>query len=148
MLRLERAYDADPRRYARIVIDGGVIAGLASQAGGHWVLAAQALKELTGAPGLAVPPAVRMIFGGSDSSSPSGAPDTSDRTMNRATICNEEAGRRDFASAWAAYRRRLVRYPVTSRNADFVPTCAGWPLPVRPWRLRAGRCNCPHTGTK
>jgi pimeloyl-ACP methyl ester carboxylesterase len=134
VLRLERAYDADPKRYARIVIDGGAISSLAAQTSGHWALAAEALRELTDAPGPAVPPAVKMIFGGPSSSSTSGI---SDRTMNRATICNEEAGRRDFASAWAAYRRRLARYPVTSRNAEFVPTCAGWPLSVRPWRLRA-----------
>jgi pimeloyl-ACP methyl ester carboxylesterase len=137
VLRLERAYDANPKKYAHGVIDGRAISGLASQASGHWALAAQALKELTDAPGSAVPPAMKMIFGMSSSSPPPGTPEKYDRTMNRATICNEEAGRRDFASAWTAYRQRLARYPVTSRNAEFVPTCAGWPLPVRPWRLRA-----------
>jgi pimeloyl-ACP methyl ester carboxylesterase len=134
VLRLERAYDSDPKGHAHAFIDGGVIASLASQASGHWALAAEALKELTDAPG-AAPPAARMIL--RTLGPPPGASNAEDNTMNRATICNEEAGRRDFASAWTAYQRRLARYPLTSRNAEFIPECAGWPFPVRPWRLRA-----------
>jgi pimeloyl-ACP methyl ester carboxylesterase len=134
VLRLMREYDADPREYSHAVIDGGLIAGLASQASGRWALTAEALKELTEEPGPTPPPAVRRIFGLVGGSSGS----AENPTMFRATVCNEEAGRRDFASAWAAYQRRLSRYPITGRNAEFVPTCAGWPLPVRPWRLRAG----------
>ncbi|MCO6008316.1 alpha/beta hydrolase [Actinoallomurus purpureus] len=136
VLRLERAYDADPKRNAHAFVDGGVIAGLASQASGHWELAAEALKALTDEPGPVASPVVEMIF--RTLNPPLGASEADANAMYRATVCNEEAGRRDFASAWTAYRRRLARYPVTSRNADFVPTCAGWPLPVRPWRLTAG----------
>src|SRR4051812_39746301 len=128
VLRLERAYDADPQRYAHAFIDGGVIAGLASQASGHWALAAEALKELTNAPGPVPLPAVERIFRTLNPSPD--ASDGDDNAMFQATVCNEEAGRRDFASAWTAYQRRLARYPVTSRHAEVVPTCAGWPFPV------------------
>lgn len=138
VLRLEHAYDAHPKKYADAVVDGRMISGLAARTSGGWGPAAQALTAMTHTPGLARSSAADLAFAGPDSAPPSGAPEKFDPTMNRATICNEEAGRRDFASAWAGYRRRLARYPVTGRNGDFVPMCAGWPFPVRPWRLRPG----------
>ncbi|MEV0402966.1 alpha/beta fold hydrolase [Actinoallomurus sp. NPDC050550] len=135
VLRLERAYDADPQRYAHAFIDGGMIARLASQASGHWAPAAEALKALTNPPGPVAPPALARIF---ETLNPPDGSDGGDNAMFRATVCNEEAGQRDFASAWTAYQRRLARYPITSRHADPVPTCAGWPFPVQRWPLKAG----------
>ncbi len=148
VLRLEHAYDAHPKRYAETVIDGRMISGLATRPSGDWDSAAQALAEMTHTPGLdaavtgppdrPVPVSAGTAFGEPNSTPPPGMPENFDPTMNQATICNEEAGHRDFASAWNAYRRRLRRYPVTGRNGEFVPMCAGWPFPVRPWRLRPG----------
>ncbi|WP_460355804.1 alpha/beta fold hydrolase [Actinoallomurus acanthiterrae] len=135
VLRLERAYDADPKRYPHALVDGGVIASLASQTSEHWALTAAALKALTNSPGPIAPPAVARVF---RTLNPADGSDEDDSAMFRATVCNEEAGQRDFASAWTAYQRRLARYPVTSRHADPVPTCAGWPFQPQRWPLKAG----------
>jgi hypothetical protein len=110
-----------------------------------WSTVAEALAELRDATGPTAPPTVKALFGGSrdgggkgggDESVPSGLPEGNNPTLNRAVVCNEDTGLRDFDGAWAAYQQRLQLYPTTGRYSDYVPSCAGWPLPVQRVALR------------
>jgi pimeloyl-ACP methyl ester carboxylesterase len=63
-----------------------------------------------------------------------------------AITCNEEAGTRDFERWWTRFSERRQRYPLASLPVEIpfssdsfsdspTPVCAGWPHPVRPYRL-------------
>jgi pimeloyl-ACP methyl ester carboxylesterase len=140
LTQLQQSYDASPRQFTDLPksLDGTTIAGVASTPSQSWSLAAQVLKEMRDATGPTAPPAVKQAFGrkGGGTPPPAGAPEQSNRTMNRAAFCNEDTGPRDFDSAWAAYQRRLADFPVTGQGSRFTPSCAGWTLPPQPTRLR------------
>jgi pimeloyl-ACP methyl ester carboxylesterase len=135
--KLQQAYDGHPVKFTDVAqtVDGGFLAFLASSAAPIWPIAAQALKELRNAAGPAAPPTVKRILT-PPPAAPPGTPEMVSQTTNLAMICNEESGRRDFGSGWAAYQQLLRRYPVTGRISPFILPCAGWLLPLRPWHLR------------
>jgi pimeloyl-ACP methyl ester carboxylesterase len=140
---LRADYDAHPRQFTDVPmpIDGSVIALSAAQDAPVWPLAGQVLKELREATGPTAPPTVKEVLGGPDGpepAPPADAPEQFNRTMNRAAFCNEDPSRADFATAWAAYQRLLARNPLTGRVNGFSAGCAGWPLPVQSFRIRAG----------
>jgi hypothetical protein len=105
-----------------------------------WSTVAELLAELRDATGPTAPPTVKAFFGGfgrgGGDGVPTGAPEGYNPTLAQAVVSNEDTGRRDFASAWAAYQQRLQAYPTTGRYSDYVPLCAGWPLPVQRVTLR------------
>jgi pimeloyl-ACP methyl ester carboxylesterase len=140
---LRADYDRNPRRFTDLptTFDGSVIAQAASQNAPIWPLAGQVLKELREATGPAAPPTVKEVFDeshGPRPDPPADAPERDNRTMNQAAFCDEDPSRSDFATAWAAYQRRLARNPLTGRNNDFSAGCAGWPLPVQAFRIGPG----------
>ncbi|WP_199736614.1 alpha/beta fold hydrolase [Micromonospora sp. HM5-17] len=139
VVALRQSYDDEPRSFTDLPmpVDGSIIAKLASQDSRGWPTAARALAELRDATGPTAPPTVRQIFGGQSSPSEPGVsrPDRFSPTMQQAVMCNEDSSRPDFATAWAAYQRRLAENPVTGRATDFSVRCAGWPLPVQEVRL-------------
>lgn len=140
VLRLQQAYDAKPSTFTDLTyaIDGTSIARIAIEPSLLWPVAAQAFSELRNASGPTAPPAVKQIFARHTSPPPPGTPEVGNPTMNLAVVCNEDAGRRDFDSAWAAYQQRLIRYPVVGESGNSAigqMRCQGWPLPLRPWRL-------------
>lgn len=138
LLGMRRAYDAQPVRFTDLdrPIDGTAIAILAAQDSPVWPLAAQALTELRDADGSTAPPAVKDVFSPEMLPLPIDAPEEFNPTMHQAAFCNEDTGPRDFDSAWAAYQRRLDRYPITGQYSRFAADCAGWPLPVQPTQAR------------
>ncbi|NBE97766.1 MULTISPECIES: alpha/beta fold hydrolase [unclassified Nonomuraea] len=124
-----RRYDLEPLSFTDIdlTVDGGLISRAAGPPSGQWPRMAQVLKELADATGPAAPPAVKEAFG----NPAGGGGDTgTDRTAGRAYHCNEDPTPSTFAPSWKDYQQRLKRYPVTSRTANFVHMCAGWPLPA------------------
>lgn len=142
LVQLEQSYDTSPRQFTDLPqpLDGSVIGVSAAQPSPAWPLAAQVLKELRDAKGPTAPPTVKQVLGGGGPAGPppAGTPETFNQTMNRAAFCNEDTGSRDFRSAWAAYQRRLVDFPVTGRISQYTPGCEGWTLPPQPVRLHHG----------
>jgi hypothetical protein len=96
------------------------------------------LRELRDSTGPTAPSSIADLSGSRNGEEPppSGAPEGNNRTLNRAVVCNEDTGLRDFESAWAAYKQRLQRYPTTGRASSFVPSCAGWALAAQRVTLR------------
>jgi pimeloyl-ACP methyl ester carboxylesterase len=141
LAQLRQSYDANPRTFSDLdrPVDGSLIAELAAQpTRAGWATVAQALTELRDATGPTAPPSIADRSGprNGEGPPPNGAPEGNNRTLNQAVVCNEDTGRRDFESAWAAYQQRLQLYPTTGRTSSFVPACAGWPPPVEPVTLR------------
>jgi pimeloyl-ACP methyl ester carboxylesterase len=141
ILALRRSYDANPKQFTDLpmVIDGGLIANLASQSSPNWPIASQALKELRDATGPTAPPTIKEILGGGPTQQTPDAPEQFNPTMQLAAFCNEDPNRPDFSAAWAVYQRRVEQNPVTGRNSRFSAGCAGWPLPGQEIQLH-------HTG--
>jgi pimeloyl-ACP methyl ester carboxylesterase len=142
LAQLRQSYDANPRTFTDLdrPIDGSLIAELAaSPTRVGWSTVAEALAELRDATGPTAPPTVKAYLTGSgrgDERPPTGVPEGNNPTLAQAVVCNEDTGLRDFASAWAAYQQRLQLYPTTGRHSGYVPSCAGWPLPVQRVALR------------
>jgi pimeloyl-ACP methyl ester carboxylesterase len=138
ILELRAAYDANPKQYTdlRSPVDGAVVAQLASQDSREWPRVSQALAELRDSTGTTAPPTVKEIFDVPPRPSPPGAPEVFNPTMQKATVCNEDPARFDFATEWAEYQQRLEQNPVTGRAINFDPWCAGWPLPGEQVQLR------------
>lgn len=138
LARLSSSYDAKPRKFTDLPhpLDGFVIGDLAAQPSVTWPHMAKVLRELRDATGPTAPPTVKETFGEAPPPPPAGAPQQFNPTMAQAAFCNEDSGKRDFESWWAAYQDRLKRYPVTGRISGLTPTCAGWPLPVQQPRLK------------
>jgi pimeloyl-ACP methyl ester carboxylesterase len=59
--------------------------------------------------------------------------------QNRAVLCNDATGGRDFETVWAAKRNRALRYPAAGGESNHALQCQGWPLPAEPWRLQKGK---------
>lgn len=139
LVQLEQSYDTSPRQFTDLPqpLDGTVVGVSAAQPSPAWPLAAEVLKELRDATGPTAPPTVKQVLGGSGPAGPppAGTPELLNQTMNSAALCNEDSGPRDFSSAWAAYQRRLVDFPVTGRISQYTPGCEGWTLPPQPVRL-------------
>jgi pimeloyl-ACP methyl ester carboxylesterase len=57
---------------------------------------------------------------------------------NRAVLCNDGTGGRDFAQMWAKRQERLRQYPAAGGNFQMSQQCPDWPVPARPWRLAKG----------
>ncbi|HEX6345154.1 alpha/beta fold hydrolase [Umezawaea sp.] len=141
VLALIADFDAHPRRYTDVPmpVDGSIIAVSAVQPSEVWPLVGTVLKELRESTGPTAPPTFKdVVVGPPSQPPPPGAPELNNRTMGRATLCNEDPSRLDFERAWAAFQERLADNPVTGRSLDFSAGCAGWPLPVREHRLRHG----------
>jgi pimeloyl-ACP methyl ester carboxylesterase len=140
ILRERLAYDAAPRRFTDldVTIDGRVIERFAATLGPGWPRAAKVLEELRDATGPTAPPAVKQVLTPHPSTPPPpGTPEVLNPTMQQAVFCNEDAGRRDFASAWSDYQRWQARFPFTGETSPFTPRCAGWPLSLRRWQPRS-----------
>ncbi|MGI5328738.1 alpha/beta fold hydrolase [Actinomadura nitritigenes] len=140
VLRLRHDYDAAPKTFTDLAtpVDGASIAQLASSTSPSWPQAGRALAELREPTGAQAPPTVKVILGapqgpGQEQPAP-GAPEILNMTMNRATICNEDASRFSFSTAWAAYKERLKADPVTAYLFD--SGCFGWPMPAQETKLR------------
>jgi pimeloyl-ACP methyl ester carboxylesterase len=138
VLELVRAYDANPKQYTDMGMpaDGAMVARLASQDSRDWPRVSQALVELRDSTGATAPPTVKEIFDAPPHMSPPGAPEILNPTTQKATVCNEDPARFDFATALAEYQQRLEQSPVTGRANMFSAGCAGWPLPGREVQLR------------
>jgi pimeloyl-ACP methyl ester carboxylesterase len=141
LAQLAQSYDANPRTFTDLdqTLDGSTIGMISADPSMRWPSSAQLLKELRDATGPTAPPLVKEAFGGGGGlrpTPPPGTPEQYNGTMHQAVFCNEDTGRRDFDSAWAAYQQRLVDFPVTGRISQFTPFCAGWTLPPQPTRLR------------
>ncbi|HEY1174841.1 MAG TPA: alpha/beta hydrolase, partial [Phytomonospora sp.] len=133
------ALDAEPRVFTGIdhVFDGTFVAIAGDQDAPTWAMAARILADLRDATGTEAPQSIKDLFaepGRGDP--PPGAPRRFNETMNQAVFCNEDLGRRDFDSAWTAYRKAVKKYPVTGRLHATTPPCAGWTIPPEPVRLR------------
>jgi pimeloyl-ACP methyl ester carboxylesterase len=139
ILELVRAYDTNPKQYTDLGMpaDGAMVARLASQDSRDWTRVSQALAELRDSTGTTAPPTVKAIFNAPPHMNLPDAPEVLNPTMQKATVCNEDPARFDFATAWAEYQQRLEQNPVTGRATMFSAGCAGWPLPGREVRLRA-----------
>jgi pimeloyl-ACP methyl ester carboxylesterase len=137
-------YDQHPRRFSDVsrAVDGHLIAQLLTIFSPVWPQNAQALKELrTAVDGQTAPPTVKSILTSLPPAPPpiEGAPETGNKTMGMATICNDDPERPDFATAWAAYQRRVSSNPLTGRSAEWYSGCSGWPADGRSIKLtRAG----------
>jgi pimeloyl-ACP methyl ester carboxylesterase len=140
ILVLVHAYDANPRQYTDLGMpaDGALVARLASQDSREWPRVSQALAELRDSTGTTAPPTVREILDEPPHMSLPDAPETLNPTMQRATVCNEDPARFDFATAWTEHQQRVEQNPVTGRAIMFSAGCAGWPLPGREVRLYQG----------
>lgn len=139
LARLAASLDAEPRVYTGIdvVFDGHFVAIAGDQDAPAWALAARLLADLRDTPGPDAPQSIADLFTGPDRGDPPpGTPAEFNETMNHAAFCNEDLGRRDFDSWWAAYRKALKKYPVTGRLRNPTPPCAGWTIPAEPVRLR------------
>ncbi|NUU23654.1 MAG: alpha/beta fold hydrolase, partial [Streptomycetaceae bacterium] len=139
LARLADALEAEPRTFTGIdhVFDGTFVAIAGDQDAPTWAMAARILADLRDATGTEAPQSIKDLFaepGRGDP--PPGAPRQFNETMNQAVFCNEDLGRRDFDSAWAAYRKAVKKYPVTGRLHATTPPCAGWTIPPEPVRLR------------
>jgi pimeloyl-ACP methyl ester carboxylesterase len=137
-------FDAHHRTYSDlpgVVIDGNFISQIVSQFSLSWPLGGPLLKALHDTPnGAPAPPELKQIFGpppgGDQPTPPADLPEDMNPTMGNAVFCNGDNGKRDFASAWAAYQKRLKDYPATGETSLPIPNCAGWTLPVQPVHLK------------
>ncbi len=140
---LRAEFDAHPRHFTDVdmPIDGYAIAFLSAQPSLAWPMTARVLADLRDATGPTAPESLKELIGpppGERPPPPDGLPEQGNRSANTAIFCNGDGGARDFDSTWAAYQDRLERYPVTGVLSNFVPPCAGWPLPVERIRLHHG----------
>ncbi|MFC4114984.1 alpha/beta fold hydrolase [Nonomuraea zeae] len=138
LTEMRTSYDAEPLTFTDVdlTVDGRLIADIGSQPSVAWPELGPVLKELKDATGPEAPPTIKRIFGEQPPPPPADAPERNNPAANLAFFCNEDSGPRTFESAWNAYQRRLVRFPVTGEAGMFFPRCAGWPLPVQTTRLR------------
>lgn len=137
---LKADFDAHPRRFVELpeALDGTVIAVSGMQPAQAWPMASRVLRDLRDVTGEHAPASLLEVWGGGGPQGPppAGAPRMNNRTMNRAVMCNEDMGTRDFETSWAAYQKRLVDEPVTGAMSMPIPGCAGWTLDPQPVRLR------------
>ena len=144
LIAMIKDYDQQPRHFSDVsaAVDGHFVAQLLTIFSPVWPQNAQALKELrTAVDGQAAPPSVKQILTSLPPAPPpiEGAPETGNRTMGMATICNDDPERPDFAAVWAAYQRRVSSNPLTGRAVEWYSGCAGWPADGHSIRLtRAG----------
>jgi pimeloyl-ACP methyl ester carboxylesterase len=140
---MRKDFNASPRVYSDfpdVPFDGFAVAQISAGFTLSWPLAAPLLKALRDTPGgQPAPPEVKLLLGpppGDLPPPPDDLPEDLNPVMAQAVFCNEDAGSRDFETAWKAYQDRTRRYPVTGEFSLPFPPCAGWPLPVQPVRLR------------
>jgi pimeloyl-ACP methyl ester carboxylesterase len=142
LTQMRQDFDARPRTFSDLpdmVVDGWMIAQISSGFSLSWGLAAPLLKAVRDTPsGEKAPPEAQLAWAPppDDGRVPPADLPQDNPTMNPAVLCNEDEGRRDFESNWAAYQARLSQYPVTGQFSMHIPVCAGWPLRVKPLRLR------------
>ena len=59
--------------------------------------------------------------------------------QNRAVICNDATGGRDFDTVWADKQSQRGRYPASGGMSYFAEQCPQWPMAANPWRLSRGK---------
>ncbi|GAA2583709.1 alpha/beta hydrolase [Actinomadura fulvescens] len=153
LARMRVAFNAHPKTFTDLpdwVFDGVFIALASSTTSRDWPLAAAVLRELRQAQsGANAPPLIKKAFSpppGDGGTPPSDLPEEFNPTMHQAVFCNEDTGPRDFDSAWAAYQKRLRRYPVTGEASGFINNCAGWPHPAQAVKLRRNNASLVMSG--
>lgn len=138
---LKADFDANPRHFVELPrdLDGSIIAMSGVQPNPVWPMAARVLADLRDATGDHAPASVLEVLGGGGPGTPppADAPRRGNPTMNRAVMCNEDMGSRDFESSWSAYQQRLIDEPVTGSMSMPVPSCQGWTLAPQPVHLNA-----------
>ncbi|MFD5095122.1 alpha/beta fold hydrolase [Amycolatopsis thailandensis] len=55
-----------------------------------------------------------------------------------AILCNASEGPRDFETIWQRRLERISAYPAVASPGFWNGRCAGWPLPVQPWKFTPG----------
>jgi len=59
--------------------------------------------------------------------------------QNRAVICNDATGGRDFGTVWANKQTRRGTYPAAGGMSYFAEQCSQWPVAATPWQLTKGK---------
>lgn len=128
VLALRTELDTEPRGD----VDGSVVGGLATPAPSGYTRSARDLVTLIEGGRLASAMASNQPqrprfrdFGGF----------TFNLVNNRAVLCNDGTGARDFADIWAKREQRLRQYPAAGGRLDNSVQCPKWPFPARTWRL-------------
>jgi pimeloyl-ACP methyl ester carboxylesterase len=142
LTRMRQEFNAHPKVFSDlpgIPFDGWAVAQISAGFSLSWPLAGPVLVALRDAPGgEPAPPEVKQLVGsppGDLPEPPDDLPEDLNPVMAQAVFCNEDAGSRDFETAWDAFQDRIRRYPVTGEFSLSFPPCAGWPLPVQPVRM-------------
>lgn len=61
-----------------------------------------------------------------------------DLVQNRAVICNEATGGRDFETIWAHKLNRKGKYPAAGGMSTHAQQCPEWPVDAQQWQLKRG----------
>lgn len=66
--------------------------------------------------------------------------------QNRAVICNDGIGGRDFDTVWANKQARRGKYPAAGGLAFNGEQCPQWPVAAKPWQLTRGKSTLQLSG--
>jgi hypothetical protein len=61
-----------------------------------------------------------------------------DLVQNRAVICNDGTGGRDFETVWAHKLNRQGKYPAAGGMSTHAQQCPEWPVEAQQWQLTRG----------
>jgi pimeloyl-ACP methyl ester carboxylesterase len=118
----------------RGTVSGGEVSYLLTPPESEYVWAATDLVTLYegGTPPGTTPAARRSVFAG-------GTGFSFNLVQNRAVICNDATGGRDFDTVWADKRAQRDRYPAAGGMSYLAEQCPQWPVTAKPWQLNRGR---------
>ncbi len=134
LLRLRDELTEHPRTVNGETIDGETVTGYLAGPRRDWANAAKTLAALRDG-GL---PATKPTSGQGRGFGWDTPPTGYNTFQQTAILCNASEGPRDFETIWQRRLDRVREYPAVASPGIWNGRCAGWTLPVQPWKFTPG----------
>ncbi|WP_410661379.1 alpha/beta fold hydrolase [Amycolatopsis sp. lyj-112] len=134
LLKLRDELTAHPRTVNGVKVDGETVKGYFAGPRREGANSAKALAALRdgGTPAAAPAKGSRAGFGWDVT------PQGQNTFQQTAVLCNASEGPRDFETIWKRRTERIRAYPAVASPGFWDGRCAGWDLPVQPWKFTKG----------